>query len=119
MDHVSFVVTSQPVLVLAWFSYWFFKKDPEVKRIENGFEVTLDSLGAKHHFELHGIWDRSLFSQSLTNDGGITNRRAGFEKQEQDIVRKTVFYQNLVYKILPVVFLVIFCDFYILFDSVF
>ena len=109
MDHVSFVVTSQPDSSARLVAHTgFFKKDPEVKRIENGFEVTLDSLGAKHHFELHGIWDRSLFSQSLTNDGGITNRRAGFEKQEQDIVRKTAFYQNLIYRILPVAIVVIF-----------
>ena len=79
MDHVSFVVTSQPDSSARLVGHTgFFKKDPEVKRIENGFEVTLDSLGARHHFELHGIWDRSLFSQSLTNDGGIKNRRDSF-----------------------------------------
>lgn len=56
MDHISFVVTSQPDSSARLVAHTgFFKKDPEVKRIENGFEVTLDSLGAKHHFELHGI----------------------------------------------------------------
>lgn len=109
MDHVSFVVTAPPDTSARLVAHTgFFQKDPEVKKIANDFEVTFDSLGSGRHFELHGIWSRSLFDPSLKNDSAVANQRAVFEKQEQDIVRKTVFYQNLVYKVLPVVFLVIF-----------
>ena len=109
MDHISFVVTAPLDTSARLVAHTgFFQKDPEVKKIANGFEVTFDSLGSGRHFELHGIWSRSLFDPSLKNDSAVANQRAVFEKQEQDIVRKTVFYQNLVYKILPVVFLVIF-----------
>lgn len=109
MDHVSFVVTAPPDTSAQLVAHTgFFQKDLEVKKIANGFEVTFDSLGSGRHFELHGIWSRSLFDPGLKNDSAVANQRAVFEKQEQDIVRKTVFYQNLVYKILPVVFLVIF-----------
>lgn len=109
MDHVSFVVTAPPDTSAQLIAHTgFFQKDPDVQQTENGFEVTFDSLGSGRHFELHGIWSRSLFDPSLKNDSAVANQRAVFEKQEQDIVRKTVFYQNLVYKILPVVFLVIF-----------
>lgn len=109
MDHVSFVVTAPPDTSAQLITHTgFFQKDPDVQQTENGFEVTFDSLGSGRHFELHGIWSRSLFDPSLKNDSAVAKQRAVFEKQEQDIVRKTVFYQNLVYKILPVVFLVIF-----------
>ncbi len=107
MDRVSFIVTAQPDPSARLVAHTgFFKKDPSVLQTKNGFEATLDSLGKGHHFELHGIWSRSLFSQTLANDSNVTNQRAAFEKQEKEIIEKTQFYHLLVYTLVPVLILV-------------
>lgn len=79
----------------------FFQAEPNVKKVEDGYDIEVGTVAEGQKLELHAYWPRAVLASSLQGEEKAGQGKTRFEQTESSIRLKTIFFRFLVYLFIP------------------